>query len=151
MATRSMSEHEASATSEGSSSLLASMREMMEEKRGDIIEIFKTIVAYVVKREDMGTLAPLENKITLFASVISNVEEAANDHEQRLASVQGSVDQLQGKVDFLSKKCEKEGRSGLNNIRILGIAEGARGPHPTEFVAGLLQNLLRLGAKYFVA
>ncbi|MEQ2163507.1 hypothetical protein GOODEAATRI_030848 [Goodea atripinnis] len=82
----SMSEHEASATSEGSSSLLASMREMMEEMRGDIIGRFKTIVADVVKREDIGTLAPLENKITLFASVISNLEEAANDHEQRLAA-----------------------------------------------------------------
>lgn len=148
MTTRSMSEQEALASAEANSALLASMKMMMEEMRRDILGSFESIVADVVKREITGALAPLETKITSFASTISELEEVANDHDERLTSLQASVSQLRGEVDSLTKKYEDlEGRSRLNNIRILGVAEQSEGPRPTEFVAGLLQNLLHLDAK----
>uniref|UniRef100_A0AAV2KJT5 Uncharacterized protein n=1 Tax=Knipowitschia caucasica TaxID=637954 RepID=A0AAV2KJT5_KNICA len=80
-----------------------------------------------------------------YASAISDLEGAANDHEQRLTSIQASVSQLQGKVELLTNKCDElEGRSRLNNIRIVGVVEGTEGPRPTEFVVDFLHNLLRL-------
>ncbi|CAL1612629.1 unnamed protein product [Knipowitschia caucasica] len=124
------------------------MREMMEEMRGDIISRFEAIVADVVKREVTDALAPSETKLGSYASAISDLEGAANDHEQRLTSIQASVSQLQGKVELLTNKCDKlEGGSRLNNIRIVGVVEGTEGPRPTEFVADFLHNLLRLDAK----
>lgn len=148
MTTRSMTEQENLASSQANSVLLANMREMMEEMRRDIVGSFESVIADVVKREVTGALAPLETKITSFASTISGLEEAANDHDERLTSLQAAVGQLRGEVDSLTKKCEDlEGRSRLNNIRILGVAEQSEGPRPTEFVSNLLQDLLQLDAK----
>ena len=144
-----MAEQEAAtATPEASSMLLANMRQMMEEMRKDMVSSFETIITEVVKREVAGALAPLECKITSFAATITQLEDVANDHEERLVSLQASVSQLKGEVDFLNKKCDDlEGRSRRNNIRILGIPEGSEGPRPTEFVAGILQNMLSLDVK----
>uniref|UniRef100_A0A096LTD4 Uncharacterized protein n=1 Tax=Poecilia formosa TaxID=48698 RepID=A0A096LTD4_POEFO len=51
-------------------------------------------------------------------------------------------------VDTLSKKCEDlDGRSRLNNIRLVGVLEGSEGQQPTKFVSALLQDLLGLDAK----
>lgn len=145
-----MAEQEAAAaaTPEANSMLLANMREMMEEMRKDMVSSFETIISEVVKREVSGALAPLESKMTSFATTITQLEDVANDHDERLVSLQASVCQLRGEVDFLTKKCDDlEGRSRRNNIRILGIPEGSEGPRPTEFVAGLLQNMLHLDEK----
>lgn len=141
--TRRMAEQgAAAATPEASSMLLANMKEMMEEMRKDMVSSFETIITEVV------TLAPLESKITSFATTITQLEDVANDHDERLTSLQASVGQLRVEVDVLTKKCDDlEGRSRRNNIRILGIPEGSEGPRPTEFVAGMLQNLLSLDEK----
>uniref|UniRef100_A0AAV2M5G9 Uncharacterized protein n=1 Tax=Knipowitschia caucasica TaxID=637954 RepID=A0AAV2M5G9_KNICA len=43
------------------------------------------------------------------------------------------------------EKCEDlEGRSRLNNIRVVGVPEGSEDSRPTVFVAKLLQGLLGL-------
>ncbi|CAL1601025.1 unnamed protein product [Knipowitschia caucasica] len=148
----SKSEHEGAATpmaeSEANRSLLASMREMMEEMRGDIMNGLGDIVSDVVKKEITGALSPLEARIASFSSAVRDLEQAANEQDGRLTVVQASVSQLQDQVASLTRKCEDlEGRSRLNNIRIVGIPENSEGPRPTEFVAGLLHDLLRLDAK----
>ncbi|CAL9684578.1 unnamed protein product [Knipowitschia caucasica] len=93
MTTRAMPEQDA--TPAANDTLLANMREMMEEMHRDIISRFEAIVADVVKREVTDALAPLETKLGSYASAISDLEGAANDHEQRLTSIQASVSQLQ--------------------------------------------------------
>ncbi|KAJ3614353.1 hypothetical protein NHX12_017927 [Muraenolepis orangiensis] len=54
-------------------------------------------------------------------------------------------DKLKCEVTDLQNKCDDlEGRQRRNNIRVLGVPEGVEGPHPTEYMADLLGDLLQL-------
>lgn len=51
-------------------------------------------------------------------------------------------------ISMLQAKCEDlESRSRRNNLRLLGVEEGAEGPRPTNFIAVFLQDLLQLDEK----
>jgi len=93
---------------------------------------------------------------------INNLQATATSHEARLAEVEKCAafcdntatelltkfDKLKGEVTDLQSKCDDlEGRQRRNNIRVLGVPEGVEGPHPTEYMADLLGELLQLADK----
>ncbi|KAL2083794.1 hypothetical protein ACEWY4_021567 [Coilia grayii] len=59
--------------------------------------------------------------------------------------------ELRSEIATLNAKCEDlEGHSRRTNIRLVGIPEGVEGPNLTEFVSGLLQDVLKLDHKAIV-
>lgn len=134
--------------SDANERLLARMEAMMDNMRTDIVSQFEQIVSGAVKKEITAALGPLESKITAQSQTIANLEEAANSHDEQLTSLNATVAVLESRVESLSQKCEDlEGRSRLNNIRLVGVPEGAEGSRPTEFIAKLIQNLLGLDSE----
>ncbi|KAI3352570.1 hypothetical protein L3Q82_005506 [Scortum barcoo] len=128
--------------------LLTRMEVMMEDMRSDILSRFEQIVSETVKREITAALGPLEAKVTSHDKTIADLERSANDYGDKLINLEATVATLTTLADSLSKKCEDlEGRSRLNNVRLVGIPEGTEGPRPTDFVATLLQDLLGLDNK----
>ncbi len=80
--------------------------------------------------------------------VRADLEHSANAHDTELSDLRANIKKLTATVDSLSKKCENlEGHSRWNNIRLVGLPEGMEGPHPTEFTAQLLQDILGLDNK----
>lgn len=73
-----------------------------------------------------------------------------SDAEQRLGQVEDTVEShgadlraLKTKIRALEYKSEDaENRNRRNNLRIVGLVEGAEGKCPTEFIEGLLRSLL---------
>ena len=125
--------------------LLLNMKQMMDELRADINGQFDSTISAVVKREITAVLEPFEKKIATHGGAIADLERSASDHDYKLTELQNKVSSLNTLVDSLSKKCEDlEGRSRLNNVRLVGLPEGAEGPRPTEFMAKFLQDLLGL-------
>lgn len=55
------------------------------------------------------------------------------------------MNSLKAQVKILNDKCEDlEGRSRRNNIRLIGVPEGAEVPRLTNFIAQLLKDTLKL-------
>lgn len=79
---------------------------------------------------------------------VKELERAATDHSAKISDLEAAVGTLTSKVKRLEEKHEDlEGRSRRNNIRIIGVPEGVEGPHATDFVAQLLQDVLKLTEK----
>lgn len=134
--------------SDANERLLTRMEEMMENMRTDIVSQIEQIVSGTIKKEITAACEPLQKKITAQDQTISNLEDTANEHETQLTSLQATVASLTERVSSLTQKCEDlEGRSRLNNIRLVGIPENVEGPRPTEFVAKVLQNLLGMDSE----
>lgn len=131
--------------SDANERLLKRMEVMMENMRTDIVSQFEQIVSGAIKKEIAAACDPLVKEISTQGLTIASLESTADDHDTQLTSLQATVTSLTERVGILSERCEDlEGRSRLNNIRLVGIAEGCEGPRPTEFVSTLLQNLLGL-------
>lgn len=134
--------------SDANERLLTRMEEMMESMRADIVSQIEQIVSGAIKKEITAACEPLQKKITAQDQTIASLEDTANEHETQLTSLQATVASLTERVSSLTQKCEDlEGRSRLNNIRLVGIPENVEGPRPTEFVAKLLQNLLGMDSE----
>lgn len=128
--------------------MLQSIKVMMEEMRSDIVSKFETIISETVKREIQSALKTFDERITANKTTINDLEKAANEHDSQLAELQANVTSLTATVESMGKKCEDlEARSRLNNVRLIGVPEGAEGSRPTDFIASLLQDLLGLEAK----
>lgn len=77
--------------------------------------------------------------------IISDLERFDNEHSDQLASMQDSIAKLSAMLESLNKKSDElEACSRWNNIRRVGLPEGSAGPHPMEFTAVLLRDLLGL-------
>lgn len=102
----------------------------------------------LVKDELKKSIERIQNKLDAHGVVLSELERGATDHSTRITELEANVGSLTTRVTYLDNRCEDlEGRMRRNNIRLLGIPEGVEGPRPTEFVAGLLQELLGLDEK----
>ncbi|KAJ3598800.1 hypothetical protein NHX12_032764 [Muraenolepis orangiensis] len=90
---------------------------------------------------------------------MNNLQATSTAHKARLVEVEKCAafcdntatelltkfDKLKCEVTDLQNKCDDlEGRQRRNNIRVLGVPEGVEGPHPTEYMADLLGDLLQL-------
>lgn len=126
--------------------MLDSIKGMMEGMQAEIISNIQSTISDTVKREIANIVKPLETKIAAHSGAIQELEQAANEHEATLSSLKATVNKLTSSVESLSKRCEdQEARSRWNNIRLVGLPENEEGSRPTEFVARLLQDLLKLG------
>ncbi|XP_013856279.1 uncharacterized protein LOC106512146 [Austrofundulus limnaeus] len=141
-------EPEAAPVLDANERLLKCMEEMLEGVRSDLVSKFDEIVSGAVRREITSALAPLEAKVTSHEQAIADLERSATDRDDKLTTLGATVASLKDMVEFISKKCEDlEGRSRLNNVRVVGVPEGSEGSGPTDFVATLLQDLLGLSYK----
>ncbi|KAI4894558.1 hypothetical protein NFI96_004454 [Prochilodus magdalenae] len=78
-----------------------------------------------------------------FKETLGSLTEAVSAHDARIDSLESALKKMEGVNTALQQKIEDlEGRSRRNNIRIIGVPEGAEGKRPTDFVAELLPKLL---------
>ena len=132
----------------------SSLQEMVNSLRDDIcgkIDSLSTDLRSeiaTVRAELKSVIAPLQHKVEKHDSTIRDLEHAASNQSDHLSELNNIVQTLRTQVDQLNAKCEDlEGRSRRNNIRLIGILEDVEGPNPTEFVSGLLQDILSLYKK----
>lgn len=68
----------------------------------------------------------------------------ANDQSNKLISLETKFSSPVDTVDSLTKKCKDlEGRSRLNNVRVVGIPKGSEGTRLMDFMATLVQRVGR--------
>lgn len=145
----------ATASADSTTVLTAEMlQSMMGSLKTDIFSKIDTSATTIrsemilVKDELKRSIERIQNKLDAHGVVLSELERGATDHSTRITELEANVGSLTTRVTYLDNRCEDlEGRMRRNNIRLLGIPEGAEGPRPTEFVAGLLQELLGLDEK----
>lgn len=89
------------------------------------------------------TLAAVRAEVKDFKEALSSLGETVSAHDSRIDSLEAALKGLEKANATMQLKIEDlEGRSRRNNIRIIGIPEGAEGTRPTDFVADLLPKLL---------
>lgn len=130
------------------------LQTMMDSLKADIFEKIDSLSSQLrseissVRTELKESIEPLQEKIGQHAQTIQDLELAATDHSGRITELEATVSGLSARVKHLDDRCEDlEGRSRRNNIRLVGVPEGLEGPRPTEFVAQLLKETLRLDEK----
>uniref|UniRef100_A0A8C7XN71 L1 transposable element RRM domain-containing protein n=1 Tax=Oryzias sinensis TaxID=183150 RepID=A0A8C7XN71_9TELE len=80
-------------------------------------------------------------------------ERGRCEAEERVSAVEDECCVLKGKVEDLEKRnkaledklVDMETRSRLNNIRVVGLPEGAEGPDPCSFLENWLADALDMG------
>lgn len=98
-----------------------------------------------VKEEFKAAVSSLQATVNSQGATIKDLEVSATTCSDDLSSLQATVKTLKEEVKHLQTKCEDlEGRSRRNNIRLIGVPEGAETPDPREFTSQLLQDLLKL-------
>lgn len=101
-----------------------------------------------VKEELKNSLSGLQATVDKHSATIHDLECFATAHSNTVASMESKLSELSAEVCTLRTKCDDlEGRQRRHNLRILGIPEGDKGSHPTEFIAQLLQDVLELEEK----
>ncbi|CAL9705083.1 unnamed protein product [Knipowitschia caucasica] len=71
------------------------------------------------------------------------IEQTLNDYSDRLITLEKAHGSLEKEYKKVSEKCmDLENRSRRQNLRIIGIKEGAEGGDPRHFVARFLQQVL---------
>ncbi|KAI4889417.1 hypothetical protein NFI96_008496, partial [Prochilodus magdalenae] len=89
------------------------------------------------------TLSAVRSEVKEFKETLGSLTEAVSAHDARIDSLESALKKMEGVNTALQQKIEDlEGRSRRNNIRIIGVPEGAEGTRPTDFVAELLPKLL---------
>ncbi|KAJ4923675.1 hypothetical protein JOQ06_014159 [Pogonophryne albipinna] len=127
---------------------------MMDSLKADIfgkIDSFSSSIRSEitsVRKELKESIGPLQAKVEQHGQTVLELERAATDHSGRITELEATVSRLTAQAKHVDDRCEDlEGRSRMNNIRLVGISEGLEGPRPTEFIAKLLQEILRLDEK----
>lgn len=141
-------------SADSSSANITLFQGMLESVKNDICKKIDSLSTDLrseiatVRQEVKDWLGPMQQKVDSNADTIRELECSASDHSDRITELESAISTLQKQVGHLDAKCEDlEGRSRRNNIRLVGLPEGAEGTHPTEFVAHLLQSLLHLQEK----
>ena len=100
-------------------------------------------------RSDISSVRdPLQQKLSSHDQTIAELERASTDHSDQLTTLETTVSTRQKQVKLLTDKCDDlEGRARRNNIRLVGVPEGAEGAQPTELVSRLLKDILGLEEK----
>lgn len=98
-----------------------------------------------VKQELENTVEPIRQRLNSHDRTILELEWVSTDNCSQLSELDTTMNFLKAQVKLLSDKCEDlEGRSRRNNIHLIGVPEGLEGPRPTNFVAELLRDTLKL-------
>lgn len=130
------------------------LQSMMDSLKADIFGKLDSLSSSLrseissVRNELKESIEPLQEKIEQYGQTMLELELADTDHSSRITELETTVRKLTAQVKHLDDCCEDlEGRSRRNNIRLVGLPEGLEGPRPTEFVAQLLKEILRLDEK----
>jgi len=90
-----------------------------------------------------STLSEVKVSLASISTRVATTEEAAKVHEARIESLEKLCAHLESECEKLKEKsCDLESRSRRQNVRIIGIKEGAENGKPTEFVTNLLAQVL---------
>lgn len=101
-----------------------------------------------VKEKLTSSVAALQRSLNLQDDRLKDIEKSATEMSDKVTALETTVSKLQSELRDLQQKCEDlECRSRRNNIRLVGIAEGAEGTSPTDFVSTLLYEVLSLQEK----
>lgn len=84
-------------------------------------------------RKDFDTF---HGRITEVEQRVSQEEDTVHDHGADIHALKARVKTLESHAE------DAENRNRRNNLRILGLPEGAEGMNPTAFIERLLQQLL---------
>lgn len=101
-----------------------------------------------VRDEVLAEINTVQSACAAHEAQLTSLEEANNEYSDRVVDVEAQLAKLNDEVSKLSQKVEDlEGRQRRDNIRILGVKETFQlGPRPTQTVAKLLQDCLKLDA-----
>ncbi len=98
-----------------------------------------------------GELASVRSDIGILTSRMTELEKGVNHWADETAFLEHKVHSLTKQVALLSDKCEDlEGRSHRNNLRSVGLSEGVKGQCPTDFIAGLLKDVLQQEENHYL-
>lgn len=124
---------------------------MLSSMKGDICGRIDSLAADLrseitsVKQELENKVEPILQRLKDHDQTVLELERACTDNGTELSRLNSTVNSLKAQVKLLSDKCEDlEGRSRRNNIRLIGVPEGVEGPRPTNFIAQLLKDKLKL-------
>lgn len=127
------------------------LRAMLDQLKGDICGKIDSLSCELradissVREELRHAIEPMQQKLSSHDQAITELQRACTDHSDLLTSLDSTVSTLKAEVKLLTDKCEDlEGRARRNNIRLVGVPEGAEGARPTEFIAQLLMDSLGL-------
>ncbi|KAL2098411.1 hypothetical protein ACEWY4_007618 [Coilia grayii] len=111
--------------------------EMASTIRGEL-SVFQT--------EIQADILTLQTSSAQQGSTIAELEQSATHSSDAIVKLQSELKRLCAEVDRLTDKCaDLEGRSRRQNIRIVGLTEGAeRGTDIGTFVSGVLKDALSL-------
>ncbi|KAJ4919283.1 hypothetical protein JOQ06_026289 [Pogonophryne albipinna] len=120
------------------------LQSMMESLKAEVFGKIDSLSSSLLKE----SIRPLQDKVEQHGQTVLELERAATDHSGRITELEATVSRLMAQAKDIDDRCEDlEGRSRRNNIRLVGISEGMEGPRPTEFIAKLLEEILRLDEK----
>lgn len=100
-------------------------------------------------REELKLIADkTENLSERMDKLEKEVNETLNDHSDNLTNMGTRLKEMEKEILNLKGRSEDlEARSRRNNIRVVGVKEGAEaGKKPSEFMAGLLKEKLGLAS-----
>ena len=127
------------------------LRAMLDQLKGDICGKIDLLSCELradissVREELRQAIELMQQKLSSHDHAITELQRACTDHSDLLTSLDSTVSTLKAEVKLLTDKCEDlEGRARRNNIRLVGVPEGAEGVRPTEFIAQLLMDSLGL-------
>lgn len=91
----------------------------------------------------LSAIQEVKQEVKEFSDRLSNAEHRISDTEDQVSVLQNTVDTLQQQVKLLGVKLEdQENRSCRNNVRLVGLPEGAEGSDTVGFLERWLPEVL---------
>ncbi|KAJ3594468.1 hypothetical protein NHX12_003775 [Muraenolepis orangiensis] len=123
---------------------MAQMKTDICGKMDSVVDSLRAEIA-LVREGAQESLNNLQATSTAHEARLVEVEKCAAFCDNTATELLTKFDKLKCEVTDLQNKCDDlEGQQRRNNIRVLGVPEGVEGPHPTEYMADLLGDLLQL-------
>lgn len=93
----------------------------------------------------LAAIQEVKQEVKEFSNRLSTAEQRISDTEDQVSVLQNTVDTLQQQVKLLGVKLEdQENRSRRNNVRLVGLPEGAEGSDAVGFLERWLPEALGL-------
>ncbi len=94
------------------------------------------------------TMGAMQATLASVTGKVRDMEEAVNEHDGKLTSLETLYKNLQDDLNEQRKKvADLESRSRRQNVRIIGVPEGAEKGKPVKFITKLIPALF--GAEHF--